>query len=327
MFPGEFTCRSGHCIDILKRCDYRKDCEDGSDEEHCSMIRIPEFYDKSLPPKNLHNEDIPNQILTRVIIEKIDYVNTLDMAVGLTIKLRLSWKDYHLKFENILGQSDQQNHVKLISKEDQEKVWTPLDKIVHESAVLDEIYHEKFFTLKVDIKEEPEKMDPSEPRETLLYPGSKNLLVLKQRIKIKYHCELFQANFPFDQFSCEFPMSMVRKDNSSLVLEQDKVPISLIGSTTLNEFEVKDIESFTKTDDKTSSFIFKIQFQRLYFHHLMTTFLQSFLLWLLAYLTLFLSIDDFANRFMGSVTLLLVLVALFSSLLAEVPKVYLFKFS
>ncbi|XP_041450431.1 basement membrane-specific heparan sulfate proteoglycan core protein isoform X4 [Drosophila obscura] len=34
--PNEYRCRSGHCIDAGKRCDYREDCPDGDDEnEEC----------------------------------------------------------------------------------------------------------------------------------------------------------------------------------------------------------------------------------------------------------------------------------------------------
>ncbi|SPP89179.1 blast:Basement membrane-specific heparan sulfate proteoglycan core protein [Drosophila guanche] len=36
--PNEYRCRSGHCIDAGKRCDYRVDCPDGDDEnEECHV--------------------------------------------------------------------------------------------------------------------------------------------------------------------------------------------------------------------------------------------------------------------------------------------------
>ena len=35
-FGREFTCNSGHCIDINKRCNNVNDCDDNSDEEKCS---------------------------------------------------------------------------------------------------------------------------------------------------------------------------------------------------------------------------------------------------------------------------------------------------
>ena len=58
----------------------------------------------------------------------------------------------------------------------------------------------------------------------------------------------------------------------------------------------------------------------------MTTFFQSFLLWILAYITLFINVEDFSNRFVGAVTALLVLAALLSSIGDTLPKTAYFKF-
>ena len=58
----------------------------------------------------------------------------------------------------------------------------------------------------------------------------------------------------------------------------------------------------------------------------MTTFFQSFLLWILAYITLFINEYDFSNRFMGAVTALLVLTALLSAIGDQLPTTAYFKF-
>ena len=55
------------------------------------------------------------------------------------------------------------------------------------------------------------------------------------------------------------------------------------------------------------------------------TFFPTFLLWLLAYATLFIDIKDFDNRFQGSVTALLVLAALLNSITTSLPKTSYFK--
>jgi len=56
------------------------------------------------------------------------------------------------------------------------------------------------------------------------------------------------------------------------------------------------------------------------------TFLPTILLWALACFTLFIDIDNFSDRFVGTVTTLLVLVALLSSLSDDMPKTSYFKF-
>ena len=106
-FPNEFSCQTGTCIDIYKRCDTRKDCDDGSDEDDCSLIKIPESYDKSLPPELGDDEERPNEIHTKVNVINIDIIDTVSMVVGLTIELILKWRDHKIDFENLLYQHSQ----------------------------------------------------------------------------------------------------------------------------------------------------------------------------------------------------------------------------
>ena len=93
----------------------------------------------------------------------------------------------------------------------------------------------------------------------------------------------------------------------------------------LNEFRVIDIFSSSSFTNDTTSFTVGVRFKRLSEYHLATTFFQTFLLWLISYLTLFINIQDFGNRFMGSLTALLVLSALLSASTSSLPKTAYFK--
>ena len=48
---SQFTCDSGSCIAVTKRCDDVADCADESDEYNCINVDIPQQYDELNPPK------------------------------------------------------------------------------------------------------------------------------------------------------------------------------------------------------------------------------------------------------------------------------------
>ena len=60
--------------------------------------------------------------------------------------------------------------------------------------------------------------------------------------------------------------------------------------------------------------------------YVLCTFLPTFLLWLLSYFSLLIQIDDFTNRFMGSVTALLVFTALLGPIYDQLPETSYLKF-
>ena len=71
------TCKSGTCINIYKRCDNRKDCDDGSDELDCTTLVVPESYDVSLHPELEDQEEQPNEIYCQVNVINIDTIDTV----------------------------------------------------------------------------------------------------------------------------------------------------------------------------------------------------------------------------------------------------------
>ena len=98
------------------------------------------------------------------------------------------------------------------------------------------------------------------------------------------------------------------------------------GPKVLVEFVVTNVTMGFGRDNVTRSEIrIVIRLARQYTYHLTQSFFQSFLMGLLAYLTFWIDISDFTDRFMGSLTALLVLAQLMSSLTKSLPKTSYYK--
>ena len=83
--------------------------------------------------------------------------------------------------------------------------------------------------------------------------------------------------------------------------------------------------SNTTNDSQRSRLNYTIILKRQYVNQLLSLFLPSWLIWLVAYLTFFIPLKNFNNRFMGSVTSLLVLTSLLNSVQKTLPETAYFK--
>ena len=97
-FRNEFTCDDGSCINKYKRCDDINDCDDASDENNCTIVKLEEDYRRGDPPK-LSNNEI-NYLETTVEIKRIDSID-LNGIMTLTASITIRWKDPRMEFLNI----------------------------------------------------------------------------------------------------------------------------------------------------------------------------------------------------------------------------------
>ena len=132
-FPDQFTCSYGQCTGVENRCDYEKQCPDGSDEESCEWVYIPPTYNVASAPIS-PDEDYPLKIDTKINIENVDSIDTVNMIIAVTMKITLQWNDKLLMFANLFSGTDN-----LIPEEKMKLIWHPIRDMIQENAVLGRI--------------------------------------------------------------------------------------------------------------------------------------------------------------------------------------------
>ena len=141
--PYQFTCNSGECISIDKRCNEKKDCPDGSDEQLCKLISFPASYNKAKPPSpQIENRPLDIGIQTNIIT--IDSIDTVNMRVTLSVEVVFDWYDDRLLFENLFPGKEN-----LLPLESIKLLWTPLNSVIHGNAIIGEITYDNELGIKV----------------------------------------------------------------------------------------------------------------------------------------------------------------------------------
>ena len=318
----EFTCNSGQCIGMVKRCNQIKDCDDESDEEVCDMLHVPKSYNKiraAVADTEKHSSRV--KISTNINIISIDIIDTIHMQIGITFEMQIQWSDARLTFENL-----DVNGANLIPAEKAKNIWLPSEYIIHDNALLGNIIPDNRRELEIKNVTPASAGNIMKSIENFVHLGSTTHLVLTQRFKITYTCVFNVAKFPFDKHECHFIMKLKVKKGHPVIFMKGDPAIFYEGPNTVNQFEIENVTAITKNDVKSTNFIFSVQIRNNRMNQILGTFVPTSLLWSLAYFTLFIDLNDFSDRFIGSVTTLLVLVALLNAKNEELPKTSYFKY-
>ena len=328
-FGEEYTCDSGECVDMEKRCDAIYDCDDASDEEKCDHVEFPGTYIKSNAPIQRTTDHQYFPVFFSLIIEKVDFIDTLNMKIGLTFLLQLKWKDERLRHRNLHQYSKY-----TLSDTTSKKLWLPIDQIVHRHAIVGKIFTDGTKKVIAEGLKHDSRMSPYSSRENFVYFGEHINLIVSQRFRIQYNCLFKLQKYPFDDLFCEIGLKIEGKDHEKFLIVGDpSTSIAYLDSKSIEDFKIVGIRNNLNVSFQDGIYessldnglIITILIKRSYLNQIVSIFCPSILFWVLAYCTLFLDIDDVNNRSRTSVTVLLVLLSLLQTVSKDFPKTTYFK--
>ena len=316
----QFTCNSGHCINIDNRCDETRQCIDGSDELSCELVNIPPSYSVSNAPMPFDGHETL-EVGTKIIVLSIDSIDSVDMIVTLTMKIDLQWYDSRLMFSSLMFNTDNR-----IPNKKSDLIWSPLQDMTYENAVIGEVTHDRHYVMNI-IPTSPENSDPTDAMENRLFNGSSNPLRLTQRMKIKYGCTFDVTRFPFDSENCSLIMK-IKQQRARRITFMGNGNVFYTGEAIIDQFEIGKMSSFVANVNDSTQLDIIIPMTRLPTNQFLNTFFPTVILWLFGYSTLFIEPTElgFTNRFMGAGTALLVIATLINAVKNDLPKTSYMKF-
>ena len=233
--PGTFCCDDGECINSVLVCDNFDNCDNGEDENNCSIIKKSVNYDSQAPPTLKLTESRQTRFFKTEIHGSTDILSINDFdedesEMLVTFNLKLRWKDRQLKF-NFLKKDDQNNSVK-----ENEDFWKPKLSFsnVFKKEDIDQ-FNDRIFVQKSGkpVLSDSDDLNPKE-----IYSGSENWIFLVTIVKGRFVC-LFDNNkfYPFGSSqTCNFSIFVTGSDNflTNLVAEN----LSFSGHQAVGKYKI-----------------------------------------------------------------------------------------
>ena len=136
--------------------------------------------------------------------------------------------------------------------------------------------------------------------------GAQNPISLTREYFQEYSCEFNLLYYPFDTQICEIELSVQGKTENFLKLVKDGKGIAFKAPRKLVEYEIQAEDLQVKSEENISIAAMRFVFARRFEYHVANTFLQTFVLMMVGYMTFYFDVNNFTDRIMVSLTTMLV---------------------
>ena len=193
---GQYTCSSGHCIDIRAKCDSVMDCQDGSDEDNCPVLTIPDTYKHRATPKGN-----PLKVYVSAVLQSFPVIDTVALTFSVNYYLSLRWYDDRLTLRDL----NRDSTLNSLSHKERVKIWRP--HLAFDNALGTEQFAVDDTTRIFALSEVEGEEVTINGEETLLYPGKNDSIVMSREFYHTYTCKFHLYFYPFDTQHCVMNMT------------------------------------------------------------------------------------------------------------------------
>ena len=291
-----------------QHCDGALDCADHSDEQNCQLATIPNNYHKEQAPPGKRN--LKTLVEVSIDLNAIFAIEELKMTLSLDFDLNLQWPDNRLTYRNLRADP----HTNVLPVRQASDIWVP-DLSFRNSIGNVRVTYDSEANIFIN------RSGPGNPtsifaaEEEIVYAGGKNPLWFVRSYEVTFKCSFGLRLYPFDRQECFVDIEVAPAIHKYVGIKG--VAFKYKGERSLVQFHV---ESWSLEQKNDSFLTGKIILQRNANYHIVTTFIPTVSLIVIAESTLFIDDSHFEANIMVALTAKLVTYTFYQSLASTLPK-------